>query len=346
MTWIISTLWPASASKEVVKKLYQAGVDVFRFNFAHETSESAQARVDIIREIEEELGKNIRIMADIKGPGIRTWMVAAPISYHTGEKFKIFTNQYQNDIKSLFCDYLALSAKESEGWVRKWWIIKIDGIMDAKVIEKGKDYVEVEALNDYVVGSRRHINLPKVNVKLPNLTEKDKEDILFAISAGFDYIALSFARTGAAIQELRDFLDAHGGKKIKIISKIENEEWLKNIKPIADKSDMVMVARGDLGTELPIQEIPLHQRNIIQVTKKKHKKAIVATEMMESMIHNPTPTRAEVNDVYMAVIEDADYVMLSGETAMGEHPVACVEKMEDIIKEAKKTYKKLGKRFI
>lgn len=285
-------------------------------------------------------------MADIKGPGIRTGMLESPIAYHTGEKFKIYTDQYQHDIKSLFCDYAALSAKESEGWVRKWWIIKIDGIMDAKVLEKGTGYVEVEALNDYVVGSRRHINLPKVNVKLPNLTEKDRQDILFAIQAGFNYIALSFARTGEAVQELRDFLDANGGKKIKIISKIENEEWVKNITSITAKSDMVMVARGDLGTELPIQQIPLHQRNIIQVAKKKNKKAIVATEMMESMIHNPTPTRAEVHDVYMAVIEDADYVMLSWETAVGEHPIECVEKMEDIIKEAKKTYKKLGKRFI
>jgi len=210
-------------------------------------------------------------------------------------------------------------------------IIKIDaGLFQVKVLEKWPDFILVQALNDFTVGSRRHVTLPGVHIQLPSFTAKDKQNVLYAIEAGFEYVALSFVRSAHDMQELRTFLDSYDGQHIKIIAKIENEEGIKNIASIAKVSDMVMVARGDLWTELPIENIPVYQLEIIRAVRNANKKVIVATEMLESMIHNPLPTRAEVNDIFYAVIEGADYVMLSWETAVGGYPVECVEMMKKV----------------
>ncbi|MCX6822950.1 MAG: pyruvate kinase [candidate division SR1 bacterium] len=332
MTGIIATLGPASANKDMLIKLHQAGVTIFRFNFAHESFESATKTMSLIREIEKEGGVKIHTLLDAEGPGIRTGVLKTNIDYKTGEQFKIYVDGKQHESKSLLCDYIHLPDDVKVGG-----IMKIDaGLFKVKILETHPEYISVEAQNDFSVGSRRHINLPGVHVHLPSFTDKDKKDVLFAIQSNFDFVALSFVRSADDMIELRKFLNDNGGSHIKTIAKIENEEGITNVSEIAAASDMIMVARGDLGTELPIENIPLYQIEIIQKTKLQNKKVIVATEMLESMIHNPSPTRAEVNDVFYAEIEGADYVMLSGETAVGEHPVECVDMMKKIIDSAEK----------
>lgn len=247
----------------------------------------------------------------------------------TGDKFKIYTTPTGGTERDLHCDYKALTE------IALGAIIKIDsGLFQVKVLETAAEYVLVQAPNDFKVGSRRHINLPGTHVKLPSFTDKDKRNALFAIQAGCDHVALSFVRSGGDIKEVRNFLDTNGGQHVRIVAKIENEEGITDIQSIAQEADMIMVARGDLGTELPIENIPLYQIDIIRQTKNTDKQVIVATEMLESMIHSPTPTRAEVNDIFYAVIEGADYVMLSGETAVGERPLACVQMMQKVIDSA------------
>lgn len=191
-------------------------------------------------------------------------------------------------------------------------------------------------MHTFTVGSRRHVNLPGIHYNLPGITQRDKQNILFAIQQKFAYIALSFTRKAEDIQELRAFLLANGGEQIQIIAKIENQEGIDNVTAIIDASDMVMVARGDLGTELPVEMIPMHQMNIIKSCKIKNTPVIVATQMLESMISNPVPTRAEVSDIFYAVREGADYVMLSGETAIGKYPIQCIQVMNKVIAEAQK----------
>lgn len=332
MTWIIATLWPASASKEMIMKLHQAGVTIFRFNFAHENAESATRVISVIREIEEEMGIKIHTLLDAEGPGIRTGSLKTNIEYKTGEQFKIYVDGKPHEEKSLLCDYVHLPQDVKVGW-----IMKIDaGMFRVKILETSTDYILVQAQNDFSVGSRRHINLPGVHVNLPSFTDKDKKDVLFAIQSWFDFVALSFVRSESDMRELRSFLDANGWHHIKTVAKIENEEWITNISAIVQASDIIMVARGDLWTELPIENIPIYQIEIIQKTKMQAKKVIVATEMLESMIHNATPTRAEVNDIFYAVIGGANYVMLSGETAIGKYPLKAVQMMKKVINSAQK----------
>lgn len=332
MTRIIATLWPASASRDMLIKLHQAGVSIFRFNFAHETYDSASKTIAIIRDIEKEFKAKIHTLLDAEWPGIRTGVLKTNIEYKTGEQFKIFVDGKLHEGKNLLCDYVYLPQDVKVGG-----IMKIDaGMFKVKILETNPDYIFVEALNDFSVGSRRHINLPGVHVNLPSFTDKDKKDVLFAIQSGFDYVALSFVRSADDMIGLRTFLHDNGGDHIKIVAKIENEEGITHIADIAQASDIIMVARGDLWTELPIENIPEYQIKIIQQTKLQGKEVIVATEMLESMIHNPSPTRAEVNDIFYAEIEWADYVMLSWETAVGEYPVECVDMMKKVIESAGK----------
>ncbi len=333
MTWIIATLWPVSVNEDMITKLHKAGVTIFRVNFTHETAESAQKAMGIIRAVEQSLHTKIHVLADVEWPGIRTGRRTKRISYVKGDQFKIFTDSEKSEWKSLFCDYPSLSDSVHVGSN-----IKIDaGLFDVKVLQKWDDFVLVEAMNEYTIGlSRKHITLPGIHIKLPSFTEKDKHDVLVAIQLWFDYVALSFVRSAEDMQALRKFIDANGGKHIKIIAKIENEEGLENISAIAKESDMIMVARGDLWTELPVENIPIYQIEIMRATKKHNKKVIVATEMLESMMHSNVPKRADISDIFYAVIEWADYVMLSWETAVGDYPVECVQMMEKVIKSAEK----------
>lgn len=271
-------------------------------------------------------------MLDAAGPEIRTGYIETPILYVAWELFKIYIAEGHWDPKWLFCSYPSLVDDVKIGG-----IVKIDSwLFEAEIVEKWSGYIVVKALNSFAVGSRRHINLPGIHYQLPALTEDDKESLLFAIKEGFDYIALSFTRTADDVQKTREFLETNGGAKMKIIAKIENQEGVDNIDAIIDASDMIMVARWDLGTELPVETIPAHQMNIVKACKIKNTPVIVATQMLESMISNPVPTRAEVSDIFYAVREWADYVMLSWETAVGKYPIECIKMMNKVIDEAEK----------
>jgi len=332
MTNILVTMWPASCKAEILNKLYDDGVRILRFNFPHYNQETTKKAIDIIHDVEKNIGGKFDLMLDTEGPEIRTGALETPIDYQANEQFKIYVDESKRDPKGLFCDYPSLVEDVNLGW-----IIKIDaGLLEAEVLEKWSDFILVKALNMFSVGSRRHLNLPGVHIKLPGLTQRDKENVLFAIENGFDYIALSFTRTKKDVQDLREILEKNTWSQIKIVAKIENQEWIENIDSIMDVSDMIMVARGDLGTELPVETIPLHQMNIVRKCKLRNIPVIVATQMLETMINNPIPTRAEVSDIFYAVLEWADYVMLSGETAVGKYPLQCVEVMKKVIEQAQK----------
>ncbi|MFA5747901.1 MAG: pyruvate kinase [Candidatus Absconditabacterales bacterium] len=334
MSHIIVTIGPAINTEDRLTKLYTEGARILRFNFSHYNAQTASKEIEVIRKVEKKIGEKFSLLLDTEGPGIRTGFLSQAISYETGDEFKIFTDEklITAGEKNLFCDYPFLIQDVYEGGT-----IKIDsGLFEVTVMQKGSDYILVKAKNNFLVGSRRHINLPGVTLKLPTIGDKDKEDVLFAIKNKFEYIDMSFTRSKQDVKDLRVFLAENEGEHIKIISKIESQEGVDNVNEIIDASDMIMVARGDLGTELPIETIPGIQMNIVKKCKQKQKKVIVATQMLETMITNRIPTRAEVSDIFYAVLQGADYVMLSGETAVGKYPISCVKIMNKVIVEANK----------
>ncbi len=332
MTNIVMTMGPATNSETQLIRCYENGIRILRFNFPHYTQETTKRDVAVAHTVEQKVGGKFQLLLDTEGPEIRTGYLETPISYTAWELFKIYTDESKRDPKWLFCDYKSLIDDVKIGG-----IVKIDaGLLEAEVVEKWSGYISVKALNNFIVGSRRHLNLPGIHYNLPGITERDKENVLFAIKEKFDYIALSFTRTKADVIELRNFLKANGGEQIKIIAKIENQEWVDNVNAIIDASDMIMVARGDLGTELPVEMIPIHQMNIVKACKIKNTPVIVATQMLESMISNPVPTRAEVSDIFYAVREWAEFIMLSWETAIGKYPIECIKVMNKVIIEAEK----------
>lgn len=332
MTNILVTVWPASIKEEILTQMYADGVRILRFNFPHYNQETTLAAIKVINKVEKKIRWKFQLLLDTEWPEIRTWALEKPIPYAAGEKFRIVIKESKRGDRDIFCDYPQLIKDVKIGQ-----IIKIDSwLFDVKVIEKGSESLVVQAFNAFTVGSRRHINLPGMHVKLPGLTTRDKENVVFACKHLFSYIALSFTRTKHDVQGLREILEKNNGTQIKIIAKIENQEWLENLDAIMDVSDMIMVARGDLGTELPVETIPLHQMNMVRKCKLRNMPVIVATQMLETMITNPIPTRAEVSDIFYAVLEWADYVMLSGETAVGKYPLQCVEVMKKVIEQAEK----------
>jgi pyruvate kinase len=299
MTNIVMTIGPATNNEAQLIRCYENGIRVLRFNFPHYTPESTKRDIGVIRQVEEKIGGSFQLLLDTAGPEIRTGFLERPISYIVGEIFNIYITEDHGDSKGLFCNYPSLIDDVKIGG-----IVKIDsGLLEVEVLEKKPGYIVVKALNAFDVGSRRHINLPGIHYKLPALTEQDKESILFAIKENFAYIALSFTRTAEDVRQAREFLKTNGGEAVKLIAKIENQEGIDNVSAIIDVSDMVMVARGDLGTELPVETIPAHQMNIIKTCKIKNTPVIVATQMLESMISNSVPTRAEVSDIFYAVRE-------------------------------------------
>jgi len=333
LTKIIATV-KDDCSKERIIQLYNAGVDVIRINFTHATPESSKELLENIRKMNEKWEIQLSTLLDTKGPDIRTWERKTPIQIKRGQEFNIVINK--EDVKSetdIFCDY---------PWIIKdvhvWDQIIIDsGLLLVDVIEKIKNTLVVKALNDAEIGSKRHINLPWVKVSLPAMIEKDRTDILFWIKMWISYVAASFIRTWENVKEIRNFLDKNWGQKVKIISKIENKEAIDNLEDIVKLSDGIMVARWDLWIEMPIHELPVLQKKIIDTCFIYWKPVIIATELMKSMVHNPFPTRAEVSDVYNSVMMRADAVMLSDETTIGKYPIKTIQYMEAIISEAEKT---------
>lgn len=333
MAGIIATLWPSTSTKEKIEELYKSWVRVLRFNFPHATYNWISQMKEIILDVEKKIGGKFMLLADTEWPGIRIWDLKKPVSYEKGEVFKMCVDKkYLDESKTLFCTYpyLIKDSKIDD-------IIKIDAwLFDVKVVRKTKNYIYVKALNSATVTSQRHVNLPRKKLRLPTLSTKDKEDVLFCIQENFVYVAMSFVRNAQDVRDLRNFLYDHGASHLKIIAKIETQESIDNISEIIRVSDAVMIARGDLWTEMPIETIPWIQQHIIWKVKRKWKKVIVATQMLESMIEHSIPTRAEVSDIFLAVQEWADFVMLSWETAVGKFPLECVKVMNNVIDEAQK----------
>ena len=328
-TKIIATLGPSSTSESKLKSLILAGVNVFRVNFSHALHDEVKNTVSNIREISSSLNIHVSILGDLQGPKIRLGLVDKNIVVKKGDVVSITTNNISSGNSSLVSiNYPDFPKDVSENEL----ILIDDGKLILKVLKTNKkDLVEAKVIQGGVLSSKKGVNLPNTNISLPALTKKDKEDALFAIENQLDWIALSFVRTKKDVKQLQKLIEKHSEHKIPIIAKIEKPEAIENMDGILKAADGIMVARGDLGLEIPAEEVPLKQKLLVKKAKQARKPIIIATQMMESMIDSLTPSRAEVNDVANSVMDGADAVMLSGETSVGKYPVEVVETMGKII---------------
>jgi pyruvate kinase len=326
-TKIICTIGPATASYPMLEKLAKAGMDIVRLNMSHGDHESAAAVIKSIKTLNKKIPHPVAILMDTQGPEIRTGDLANDLELKNGSVISI-TVRDSVDVEhsSFHIHYDDLIETVNVGDR-----ITVDnGIINLEVLEKQTDGImKCRVIDGGILKSKRHVNLPGIRVNLPAITKKDKEDILFALEQQVDFIALSFVREAADVRELRALM-GDKANKIKIISKIEDQSGVTNLEEIIDESDGIMVARGDLGVEINVASLPNVQRKIVQRCAEKGKRVIVATHLLESMIENPIPTRAEVTDVANAIYEEVDAVMLSGETTVGKHPVRCVEQLVEI----------------
>src|SRR6056297_1821737 len=326
-TRIVATLGPTSDEVADMKKLLTAGINVARFNFSHGDHEEQAGRLKRIRQASAETGIPVALMLDTKGPEIRTGKVknGGDIDLHTGDEIVLTTEEVEGDRHRLSINYAELTQDVVEGT----HIFIADGVIDLEVLRVEGTEVYCRVQNGGIFGSRKNVNIPGVKVSLPAITEKDRQDILFAIRYEMDFIAASFIRTPQDVEEIRDILKEYNSP-IRIVSKIENQEGLDNIDDIIRVSNGIMVARGDLGVQLSTEQIPLAQKRIISKCMYQNKPVITATQMLDSMIRNPNPTRAELTDVANAIFDGTDAVMLSGETANGKFPLESVETMNRI----------------
>lgn len=327
-TKIVATLGPATESKEMLARLILAGVDILRLNMAHASHPWVDNAMWFIREASTEVGRHVGVMMDVKGPEIRTGAVASPLSLATGDQIEFHVEGAvpSAEIPSVSVNYPGLPADLEVGSV----VLVDSGLIRMKVVAKDECRVRCEALTPGKLGSRRHINLPGVHVKLPSLTKKDEDDILAGVRAGIDFVALSFVRQAEDLRILRRFLDELGSGA-KIIAKIEDQAGVRNMREIIREADGVMVARGDLGIEIDYHKLPLVQADLVRACQAEGKPVIIATHLLESMITSPMPTRAEISDVSHAIREQADAVMLSGETTTGAYPLESVQVLKNII---------------
>jgi pyruvate kinase len=328
-TKIVATLGPACSSKEVIKKMIDAGVNVFRINFSHADYADVKERIDIIRELNDEFGYTTAILADLQGPKLRVGVMKEDVVVNPGD---IITFQTAEDVPGTK-DRVYMNYKEFPKDVNPGEKILLDDgkLMFEAIETNGTTEVVCKVIQGGPLKSKKGVNLPNTKVSLPALTKKDIKDALFAIEQEVDWIALSFVRTPKDLEELQDLIAKHSSYKIPIVAKIEKPEAVENIDKIVAFCDGLMVARGDLGVEIPAHEVPLIQKKLIHRAKTARIPVIVATQMMETMITSLTPTRAEVNDVANSVMDGADAVMLSGETSVGNYPVEVIEKMTQII---------------
>ena len=327
-TKIVATLGPASDSYEMIKKLSFAGVNVFRINFSHANYDNVKRIIVDIRRMNEEFGHNVAILADLQGPKLRVGNMGDGVELKVGDTFTFTTNKCEGSRERAYMTYKKFPQDVKVGEK----ILVDDGKLSFKVVETNNiDEVKTKVLVDGVLHSKKGVNLPNTNVSQPALTKKDERDAIFAISMEVDWFALSFVRSADDIKKLKKLIKKHCKYKIPVIAKIEKPEAIRNLDEIVRKSDGVMVARGDLGVELPMEEVPLLQKRIVERAKLARVPVIIATQMMESMIDDPVPTRAEVNDVANSVMDGADAVMLSGETSIGKHPLKVINQMRKII---------------
>ncbi len=325
-TKIVASVSDRNCSAEFIRDIYNAGVNVVRMNTAHASEDGIK---NIIRNVRA-VSKHIGILIDTKGPEVRTTGCASPIDYKTGDVVKIFGRPEMDTTHDIInLSYENFAADVSEGC----HILFDDGALDMVVIGINGPAVIAQVLNDGQLGSHKSVNVPGIHIALPPLTERDRKNIMLAISEDIDFIAHSFVRSAADVRAVQAILDAYDSD-IKIISKIENQEGVDNIDEIIEASYGIMIARGDLGIEIPIEQIPGIQRSIISKCLRARKPVIVATQMLHSMISNPRPTRAEVTDIANAIYNHADALMLSGETASGKYPVEAVRTMATIAEQA------------
>lgn len=328
-TKIIATLGPSTESEESLTEIMEAGVNVFRLNMSHAPHDWIRAVCKRIRTIAAKRGHPIGILMDTQGPAIRTGDLPSKLDLKIGDTFTFVVRGHRSEeIYSVDTNYDDLITDIKVGDT----VLVDNGVIHMKVLSKNDQELRCQVLTPGSMGSRRHINLPGVRVKLPALTEKDIADLHVGMECKVDLVALSFVREAADVKTLRDFLTEHGHPHIQIVAKIEDQSAVKNINEIIDTADGVMVARGDLGVECPYEELPIIQRKIVKKCVQSIKPVIVATHMLESMISNPLPTRAEITDVANAVFEEADAIMLSGETTVGKYPARCVEVLDRVAK--------------
>ena len=319
---------PRTMDKIILKELIAGGMNVARFNFSHGSYEEHAERIALVRQVSGQLGIPVALMLDTKGPEIRTGLLkdGKKVSLEQGKEFTLYTEEREGDETGCSITYQQLVYD-----VRKGDTILIDdGLIGLEVQRVSADKIECIIKNGGELGERKGVNVPNVKIHLPGVTQKDREDILFGIEQGVDYIAASFVRNSDCIMDIREILEDNHGRDIGIIAKIENAEGVENIDEILDAADGIMVARGDLGVEIPADQVPHIQKKIIHKCNRKCKPVVTATQMLDSMIRNPRPTRAEAGDVANAIYDGSDAIMLSGETAMGKYPVEAVRMMAKI----------------
>ncbi len=320
-TKIICTIGPATESLEMLEKLYNAGMNVVRLNMSHGDHESHARIIKAIRTLNRRVTYPIAILLDTQGPEIRTGDLAKELDLDEGSEITVSVRGSENvEETSIHVNYDELVSTVQVGDK-----ITVDnGLINLEVLDKNERTLRCRVIDGGVLKSKRHVNLPGIRVNLPAITEKDRRDILFGIEQEVDFIALSFVRRASDVRELRHLLGDKAGK-IKVIAKIEDQEGVRNLVEITDVADGIMVARGDLGVEISVEQLPNVQRRMVRLCAERGRRVIVATHLLESMIENPIPTRAEVTDVANAIYEGVDAVMLSGETTIGKYPVKCVE---------------------
>lgn len=328
-TKIICTMGPNTNDRNLIKDLALAGMDIARFNFSHGDHEEQAGRFALIKSVREELNIPIATLLDTKGPEIRTGAVKddKKVTLVEGQKYTLTTRQVPADDKINMVTYAGLPEDVTTGNI----ILIDDGLIELKVDKVEGTEIECTVINGGELGSKKGVNVPNVSIRLPGITEKDKEDIIFGVEQGFDFIAASFVRNAACIEEIKHLLWEHGSD-IPVIAKIENAEGIANIDDIIRVADGIMVARGDMGVEIPAEEVPHVQKEIIKKCNAKYKPVITATQMLDSMMKNPRPTRAETTDVANAIYDGTSAIMLSGETAAGAYPVEAVQMMAKIAK--------------
>jgi len=329
-TKIVATLGPATNSKEILKAMLIEGVNVFRINFSHADYNDVKERIRMIRELNEELGYNAAILADLQGPKLRVGLMKEDVVVKENDEITFVTGKRFEGTKDrvyMTYDKFPQDAKPGEK------ILLDDGKLIFEVISTDKKTeVKAKVVQGGPLRSKKGVNLPNTTISQPALTKKDIEDAIFAIEEKVDWIALSFVRHAEDLMQLEDLINKHSEHKIPIIAKIEKPEAVENIDKIVAYCDGLMVARGDLGVEIPAEEVPLIQKQLVLSAKKARIPVIIATQMMETMISSLTPTRAEVNDVANSVMDGADAVMLSGETSVGNYPVQVITQMTNIIR--------------
>lgn len=333
-TKIVCTIGPASENIQTMKELMLAGMNVARINFSHGSYEEQEERINAVKQARDELQLPVALLMDTKGPEVRIGKLENGIANLTnGKRFTLYYDDVLGNENGVSITYKNLYNEISIGHK----ILINDGLIELKVKEISDKDIVCEVINGGKITDRKSMNIPDLNLNLPTLTDADKSDIKYCIKADFDFIAASFIRRKADVLEIRDWLIQNGGENIKIISKIENREGINNFDEILSVSDGIMIARGDLGVEIPVYEVPILQKKFIRKCNAAGKPVIIATQMLESMVNNPRPTRAEVSDIANAIFDMTGAIMLSAESASGKYPVECVKTMSEIAEQTEES---------